>query len=63
MRVGESGAFQLGDDLLGRGLAAQIVSLGTALAAGAVVYGAGITAMRIPEAAQIRALVRRRQAS
>jgi integral membrane sensor domain MASE1 len=48
------------DDLLGRALVAQIASLGTALAVGAVVYGAAITALRIPEAGQIWALVRRR---
>jgi putative peptidoglycan lipid II flippase len=57
------GIWSVLDDLLGRGLAGQIVSLGTALAAGAVVYGVAITALRIPEAAQIWALVRRRPAS
>jgi putative peptidoglycan lipid II flippase len=57
------GIWSVLDDLLGRGLVAQIVSLGTALVVGAVVYGAAITALRIPEAAQIWALVRRRRTS
>jgi putative peptidoglycan lipid II flippase len=54
------GIWSLLDDALGRGLAGQIVSLGTALIAGAAVYGAAITALRIPEAAQIWAVLRRR---
>ncbi len=55
------GVWTVLDDLLGRGLVAQIVSLGTALAVGAVVYAASITALRIPEASQIRRLLRRGQ--
>jgi putative peptidoglycan lipid II flippase len=47
------------DEALGRGLAGQIVSLGTALLAGGLVYVAAVTLMRIPEAAQIRNLARR----
>jgi putative peptidoglycan lipid II flippase len=54
------GVWSVLDDALGRGLAGQIVSLGTALVIGAAVYGVAITALRIPEAAQIWALVRRR---
>jgi len=50
------------DDALGRGLLAQVVSLGAGLAAGGVIYGAAITALRIPEAQQIWRLVRRRGA-
>ena len=56
------GIWTLLDDALGRGLGGQIVSLGLALTAGAVVYGAAITLLRIPEAAQIRRLFRRRPA-
>ena len=51
------GIWTLLDDALGRGLGAQIASLGIALAAGAVVYGAAVLALRVPEAAQIRRLV------
>jgi putative peptidoglycan lipid II flippase len=47
------------DDALGRGLFAQIVSLGAALATGALVYGIAITVLRVPEAAQLRRLLRR----
>ena len=54
------GLWDLLDTLLGRGLAAQIVSLSVALAAGAVVYGLAITLLRIPEAQQIWAIFRRR---
>jgi len=50
------------DDALGRGLLAQVVSLGAGLAAGGVIYGAAIAALRIPEAQQIWRLVRRRGA-
>jgi putative peptidoglycan lipid II flippase len=56
------GIWSVLDDLLGRGLAGQIVSLGAALAVGAAVYAAAVIALRIPEAAQIRALLRRRAA-
>jgi len=45
------------DDLLGRSLPAQIVSVGAALVAGVGVYVAAVLAMGIPEARQIRALV------
>jgi putative peptidoglycan lipid II flippase len=47
------------DDALGRALAAQIVSLGAALGAGFVVYAAAVTLLRVPEAEQIRRLLRR----
>jgi putative peptidoglycan lipid II flippase len=53
------GVWSLLDEALGDGLGGQIVSLGVALAAGAIVYGIAITLLRIPEAAQIRRLVRR----
>lgn len=45
------------DDLLGRSLPAQIVSVGTALALGIAVYAAAVLAMRVEEALQIRQLI------
>jgi putative peptidoglycan lipid II flippase len=48
------------DEALGRSLAAQLVSVGTALALGTAVYAAAVLAMRIPEARQIVDLVTRR---
>jgi len=45
------------DDLLGRGLIAQIVSLGAGIVAGLVVYAAAVTALRLEEARQIARLV------
>jgi putative peptidoglycan lipid II flippase len=53
------GVWSLLDDALGRGLGGQIVSLGLALAAGAIVYGVAIILLRVPEAAQLRRLIRR----
>ena len=41
------------DEVLGRSLPAQIVSVGTALAAASVAYAAATLAMKIPEARQI----------
>jgi len=48
------------DELLGEGLGGQVVSLGAALAAGALVYAAAVFALRVPEAEQVMRLVRRR---
>jgi putative peptidoglycan lipid II flippase len=48
------------DDLLGKSLVAQIVSVGVALAAGAAVYTGAVLAMRVPEARQIVDLLTRR---
>ena len=48
------------DDLLGVSLAAQIVSLGTALVVAAALYAWLVLLMRIPEARQIEALIRGR---
>jgi putative peptidoglycan lipid II flippase len=45
------------DELLGRSLLAQIVSVGAALAAGVGVYVAAVLAMGIPEARQIHTLI------
>ena len=53
------GLWSVLDDALGRGTGGQIASLGIALAGGAAVYGVAITALRIPEAAQIWRLARR----
>jgi len=47
------------DQALGRGLAGQIVSLGAGLLAGAAMYAAAITLLRIPEAQQLWRLFRR----
>ncbi|MDX6637433.1 MAG: putative peptidoglycan lipid flippase, partial [Solirubrobacterales bacterium] len=47
-------------DALGAGTGAQIVSLSAGLLVGAAVYWVAINALRIPEARQIRAIVRRR---
>jgi putative peptidoglycan lipid II flippase len=45
------------DSALGRSLPAQLVSVGAAIVAGTAVYAAAVSALRIPEAGQIRALV------
>ena len=55
------GVWYILDRELGRGLIAQVVSLGTALGAGGLVYAAAITLLRIPEAHQIWRLLRRRE--
>jgi putative peptidoglycan lipid II flippase len=48
------------DELLGRSLPAQIISVGGGLVAGIVAYTAVVVALRVPEAQQIRELVRAR---
>ncbi len=48
------------DHLLGRSLAAQIVSVGVALVLALVLYGKMVLTMRIPEARQIEQLIRSR---
>ncbi len=53
------GAWALLDGALGRALGAQIVSLGVGLAAGFAVYAASLIALRVPEAEQLRLLLRR----
>jgi hypothetical protein len=50
------------DALLGEGLVGQVIAVGFALTAGAVVYWGSVTFLRIPEAAQIARLLRRRAA-
>jgi putative peptidoglycan lipid II flippase len=54
------GLWYLLDDLLGRSLLAQLVSVTVALGVGSAVYGVAVLALRIPEAQQIVGLVRRR---
>jgi putative peptidoglycan lipid II flippase len=49
------------DQALGRGLAGQIVSLGTGLAAGGLVYVAVAKVLRVEELEQITRLLRRRR--
>jgi putative peptidoglycan lipid II flippase len=51
------GIWYLLDDLLGRGLLAQIVSLGAALAAGTAVYALTVRMLAIPEARQVERLI------
>ena len=48
------------DEAFGEGLAGQIVSMGAGLIAGAAVYAAVLMVLRVPEAEQIRRLVRDR---
>jgi putative peptidoglycan lipid II flippase len=57
------GVWKVLHDALGDGLAGQIISLGLGLGIGAVVYGVAITVMRIPEAAQLRRLLRRNRSA
>ena len=49
------------DEALGRGLGGQIISLGVALAAGAITYGIALTLLRVPEMSQVLQLFRRRE--
>jgi putative peptidoglycan lipid II flippase len=49
------------DEALGRGLGGQIISVGVALAAGAIAYGVALTLLRVPEMGQVRSLFRRRE--
>jgi putative peptidoglycan lipid II flippase len=51
------GAWYALDDLLGRSLVAQAVSLGAAILAGIVAYAAGVWALRVDEARQIGRLL------
>jgi putative peptidoglycan lipid II flippase len=57
------GVWYLLDEELGRGLGGQLVSLGTALVAGTVVYAAAVWLLRVPEARQVRALLPGRSSS
>jgi putative peptidoglycan lipid II flippase len=54
------GTWYVLDEALGRSLAAQVVSVGSALVLGSAVYAAVVLAMRVPEARQIRDLFARR---
>jgi putative peptidoglycan lipid II flippase len=51
------GVWYLLDDALGRSLVAQIVSLGAGILAGLAVYIAGVLALKVDEARQIRQLL------
>ncbi len=55
--------WDLLDSQLGRHLGAQIISLGVALAAGALAYMAVARLLRMPEVEQMLRLVRRRRAA
>ena len=59
------GVWRLLDGALGDALAAQIISVGAAVTAGAVVYGIAVWLLRVPEARQVASLfagrVRRRR--
>jgi putative peptidoglycan lipid II flippase len=54
------GVWDVLDSELGRGTGAQIISLGAALGAGALIYALAILALRVPEGRQVMNLVRRR---
>jgi putative peptidoglycan lipid II flippase len=54
-------AWSVLDEALGRTLGAQILSMAGALFLGLAVYAAALLALRVPEAEQIRRLVRRRE--
>jgi len=47
------GVWWLADDLLGRALWAQAISVGAGVLAGSAVYAAAVWALRVPEARQI----------
>ena len=51
--AGAYGAWHGLDDVVGRSLAGQIASVGAACALAVALYGAAVTALRIPEAAQL----------
>ena len=55
------GVWWVLDDLLGRSLIGQIISVGTALIAGSAAYAGVVLGLRIPEAQQVIALLRRRR--
>jgi putative peptidoglycan lipid II flippase len=54
------GTWRLLDEALGRGLPAQAVSVGTALALASAAYAAIVLALRVPEARQVLDLLTRR---
>jgi putative peptidoglycan lipid II flippase len=51
------GTWKLLDEVLGRGLVGQVLSVGVGLTLGALVYAATVHLMKIPEARQIERLV------
>jgi putative peptidoglycan lipid II flippase len=52
--------WHLLDSALGRSTPAQIISLGAGVTAGIAIYAAGVLALKVPEAGQIRRLLARR---
>jgi putative peptidoglycan lipid II flippase len=48
------------DEALGRGLIAQVVSVGAGIASGLLVYAGAVWALRIPEARQVARVIRGR---
>jgi len=57
LAVAAYGAWYGLEDLLGRTLPAQVVSVGVAITVGLAVYAGGVWALGVPEARQIRALL------
>ncbi len=55
------GAWYGLDELLGRSLAAQIVTVGAGIATGAIAYAVAVWALRVPEAHQVLRLIRSRR--
>jgi len=55
------GAWYGLDELLGRSLIAQVVTVGAGIATGVVVYAAAVWVLRVPEARQVLHLVRARR--
>jgi putative peptidoglycan lipid II flippase len=49
------------DELLGRSLIAQIVTVGAGVAAGVLAYAAAVWLLRVPEAHQVARLIRSRR--
>lgn len=56
-------SYEVLDWVFGRSLLGQIISVGGSLSIGAVTYVYVVLAMRLPEAEQLRAMVRRRRAA
>jgi putative peptidoglycan lipid II flippase len=56
---GAYGIWVLLDDALGRSTIAQLTAIGAAVTAGALAYGIAVSALRIPEATQVRQMLRR----
>jgi hypothetical protein len=55
------GAWYGLDELLGRSLVAQIVTVGVGVAVGVLAYAAAVWLLRVPEAHQVARLIRARR--